>query len=380
MSEQSDLERTEPATPKRLEKAREEGQVARSQELTTFALLMVAAAGLVFLGADLMDKLLRIMKVGMQLERELAFQPDLMLTRFYELALEGLIAIAPLLLLLIIVAFFAPMLLSGWMISAKALMPKFDRINPIAGFGRIFSMRSLVELVKAIAKTIVIGGVAALIIWHNKEEVMALLTVPVDSGISQTGEYLAMSFLLTTGAMALIAVIDVPFQIWDHAKQQRMTKEEVRKEQKEDEGDPFIKARIRGLQREAARRRMMAEIPNADVIVTNPTHYAVALKYKSETMRAPTVVAKGVHLLAARIRELAEEHRIPILEAPPLARALYYHAELESEIPEKLYTAVAEVLAYVFQLRRYNEYGGNAPVPPADVPVPDGLDQPGHAV
>ncbi len=380
MSEQSDLERTEPATPKRLEKAREEGQVARSQELTTFALLMVAAAGLVFLGADLMDKLLRIMKVGMQLERELAFQPDLMLTRFYELALEGLIAIAPLLLLLIIVAFFAPMLLSGWMISAKALMPKFDRINPIAGFGRLFSMRSLVELVKAIAKTIVIGGVAALIIWHNKEEVMALLTVPVDSGISQTGEYLAMSFLLTVGAMALIAVIDVPFQIWDHAKQQRMTKEEVRKEQKEDEGDPFIKARIRGLQREAARRRMMAEIPNADVIVTNPTHYAVALKYKSETMRAPTVVAKGVHLLAARIRELAEEHRIPILEAPPLARALYYHAELESEIPEKLYTAVAEVLAYVFQLRRYNEYGGNAPVPPADVPVPDGLDQPGHAV
>lgn len=380
MSEQSDLERTEPATPKRLEKAREEGQVARSQELTTFALLMVAAAGLVFLGADLMDKLLRIMKVGMQLERELAFQPDLMLIRFYELALEGLIAIAPLLFLLIIVAFFAPMLLSGWMISAKALMPKFDRINPIAGFGRIFSMRSLVELVKAIAKTIVIGGVAALIIWHNKEEVMALLTVPVDSGISQTGEYLAMSFLLTVGAMALIAVIDVPFQIWDHAKQQRMTKEEVRKEQKEDEGDPFIKARIRGLQREAARRRMMAEIPNADVIVTNPTHYAVALKYKSETMRAPTVVAKGVHLLAARIRELAEEHRIPILEAPPLARALYYHAELESEIPEKLYTAVAEVLAYVFQLRRYNEYGGNAPVPPADVPVPDGLDQPGHAV
>jgi len=380
MSEESDLERTEPATPKRIEKAREEGQVARSQELTTFALLMVAAAGLVFLGADLMDKLLRIMKAGMQVERELAFQPDLMLTRFYELALEGLIAIAPLLLLLIIVAFFAPMLLSGWMISAKALMPKFDRINPIKGFGRLFSMRSLVELVKAIAKTIVIGGVAALIIWNNKEEVMALLTVPVDSGISQTGEYLAMSFLLTVGAMALIVLIDVPFQIWDHAKQQRMTKEEVRKEQKEDEGDPFVKARIRGLQREAARRRMMAEIPNADVIVTNPTHYAVALKYKSETMRAPTVVAKGVHLLAARIREMAEEHRVPILEAPPLARALYYHAELESEIPEKLYTAVAEVLAYVFQLRRYDEYGGNAPVPPADVPVPDGLDQPGHAV
>ncbi|TXI19743.1 MAG: flagellar type III secretion system protein FlhB [Nitrosomonas sp.] len=379
MAEESDLERTEPATPKRLQKAREEGQVARSQELTTFALLMVAAAGLLFLGSAVMEKLIKIMQAGMQLERELAFQPDLMLTRFYDLAFEGLIAIAPMLLLLIIVAFFSPMLLSGWMISAKALTPKFDRINPIKGFGRIFSMHSLIELVKAIAKTIVIGGVAALMIWHNKDEVMALLTVPVDAGIGRTGEYLAMSFLLIIGAMVLIVVIDVPFQIWQHAKQLRMTKEEVRREHKEDEGDPFVKARIRGLQREAARRRMMAEIPKADVIVTNPTHYAVALKYKSETMRAPAVVAKGVHLLAARIREVANEHHIPILEAPPLARALYYHAELESEIPEKLYTAVAEVLAYVFQLRRYNEYGGEYPQAPVDVPVPDGLDQPKHA-
>ncbi len=253
-------------------------------------------------------------------------------------------------------------------------MPKFDRINPIKGLGRIFSVNSLIELVKAILKTVVIGSVAALVIWHNKESVMALLTVPVHVGISHTGDFLVMSFLLTIGAMILIVVIDVPYKIWEHAKQLRMTKEEIRKESKDSEGDPFVKARIRGLQREAARRRMMSEIPKADVIVTNPTHYAVALRYKSETMRAPTVVAKGVHLLAARIRELAEEHRIPILEAPPLARALYHHAELESEIPEKLYTAVAEVLAYVFQLRRYNEYGGAAPKPPVDVPVPAELD------
>lgn len=381
MSEESDLERTEPATPKRIQKARdEEGQVARSQELTTFTLLMAAAAGLLFMGAGLMDQLLKIMKAGMQLDRDLAFQPDLMLNRLYELAFEALLAMAPLLFLLIIVAFFAPMLLSGWLISSKALMPKFDRINPIKGIGRMFSMRSLIELAKAIVKTIVIGGVATLVIWQNKEAVMSLLTIPIDSGISRMGEYLAMSFLLTSGAMLLIVAMDVPFQIWEHAKQLRMTKEEIRKEVKEDEGDPYVKARIRGLQREAARRRMMAEIPKADVIVTNPTHYAVALRYKGETMRAPIVVAKGVYLLAARIREVADEHRIPILEAPPLARALYYHAELESEIPEKLYTAVAEVLAYVFQLKRYNEFGGNAPIPPVDVPVPDELDQVKHAV
>ncbi len=380
MSDESDLERTEEATPRRLEKAREEGQVPRSQELTTFAVLMVAATGILFLGAGLMESLLHIVKAGIQMERELAFQPDLMINRFYELALEGLIAIAPILLLLIIVALFAPMLMSGGLVSTKLLMPDFNRINPIKGLSRMFSVRSLVELVKAIAKAVIIGGVAAMVIWQNKEEVMALLTVPVDIAISRAGDFLSMSFLLITGAMVLIVGIDVPFQIWEHAKQMRMSKEDIRKEYKESEGDPMVKGRIRSLQREAARRRMMAEIPNADVIVTNPTHYAVALKYKSNSMRAPKVVAKGVHLLAARIRELGEEHRIPILEAPPLARALYYHAELESEIPEKLYTAVAEVLAYIFQLKRYQEFGGDYPHVPVDLSVPEGMDQPKHAV
>jgi flagellar biosynthetic protein FlhB len=380
MSEESDLERTEEATSQRLQKAREEGQVVRSQELTTFVLLMAAGAGLLFMGPGLMEKLLQIMKAGMQLDRDLAFQPDLMLNRLYELSFEGLIAMGPILLLLIIVAFCAPMLLSGWLVSSKALIPDFNRINPIKGIGRIFSMRSLVELAKAIAKAVVIGGVATLVIWQNKDAVMGLLILSIDTGINHTADLLSMSFLLIVAAMILIVAIDVPFQIWEHAKQLRMTKEEIRKESKENEGDPMVKGRIRALQREAARRRMMSEIPNADVIVTNPTHYAVALRYKSESMRAPTVVAKGVHLLAARIREVAEEHRIPILEAPPLARALYYHVELESEIPEKLYAAVAEVLAYVFQLKRYKEYGGESPKPPVDVSVPDGLDQAKHAV
>lgn len=380
MSEESDLERTEEATPRRLEKAREEGQVARSMELTSFALLMTAAVGLLLLGSGLMDKLLKIMKVGMQIEREFAFQPELMLPRLYALTIEGLIAMAPLLLVLSIVAFCAPMLLSGWMVSAKAATPNFGRLNPIKGIARIFSMHSLVELIKAVLKTVVIGTVAALVMWLNKETVMGLLTVPVDMGIHRTGDFLVMCFLLTIGAMVIIVGVDVPFQLWQHAKQLRMTKEEVRREHKESEGDPFVKARIRGLQREAARRRMMSEIPKADVIVTNPTHYAVALRYQSGSMRAPKVVAKGVHLLAARIREIAQEHRIPILEAPPLARALYYHAELESEIPEKLYIAVAEVLAYVYQLKRYHEYGGEAPEPPVALPVPAEMDHMEHAV
>ena len=373
MAEDSDMEKTEEATPQRIQKAREEGQVARSQELTTFTLLLTAAAGLVFMGNNLIENLLAIMREGIQMERALVFHTDLMINRFYQLALEGLWSLAPLLVLLIVAAFFAPMLLSGWLFSSKALIPDFKRLNPLTGFGRIFSVHGLTELFKAIAKTVVVGSVATLVIWGNKEAVLALIAIPVNSGITRTGELLVLSFLLITGAMILIVAIDVPFQLWSHAKKLRMTKEEIRRESKESEGDPLVKGRIRSLQREAARRRMMSEVPEADVIVTNPTHYAVALRYKSNSMRAPKVIAKGVHLLAVRIRELGEEHRVPILEAPPLARALYHHADLDAEIPEKLYTAVAEIMAYVFQLKRYQDYGGDLPEPPGEITVPQEL-------
>ncbi len=374
MSEDSDLEKNEEATPKRREKAREDGQVARSQELTTFTLLMAAAAGILFMGGTLMEKLSSIMSSGLQIDRKLVFQTDLMLNRLYELAFEALLALGPFLLLLLVVAFFAPMLMSGWLFSSKALIPDFKKLNPIKGLARIFSVRGLTELLKAVSKALIVGTVGTLVIWNNKEAVLSLIKVPVDLGITLTGELLSISFLFVVAAMIFIVAIDVPFQLWDHAKKIRMSKEEIRKESKETEGDPLVKGRIRALQREAARRRMMSEVPEADVIVTNPTHYAIALRYKSDSMRAPTVVAKGVHLLAARIRELAEEHRVPILEAPPLARALYHHAELDSEIPETLYTAVAEILAYVFQLKRYQEYGGDAPQPLGEIPIPDGLD------
>ena len=376
MADDSDLEKTEQATPLRIQKAREEGQVARSQELTTFTLLLTAAAGMIFMGNHLMNDLLIIMQEGMRMERELAFQPDLMVNRFYELAIEGLWALVPLLILLTVAAFFAPMLLSGWLISSKALVPDFKRLNPATGFGRIFSMHGLTELFKAIAKTIVVGGVATLVIWSNKESVLSLIAIPVDSGITRTGELLVLSFLFIVAAMILIVAIDVPFQLWSHAKKLRMTKEEIKREVKESEGDPLVKGRIRSLQREAARRRMMSAVPEADVIVTNPTHYSVALRYKGNSMRAPVVVAKGVHLLAARIRELGEAHRVPILEAPPLARALYHHTDLDQEIPEKLYTAVAEVLAYVFQLKRYQDFGGDMPEPLGVIPVPQELEVP----
>ena len=238
----------------------------------------------------------------------------------------------------------------------------------------MFSLHSLVELCKALLKAALIGGTGAWTVWHHKEAVLSLIAAPLAGSAGHMGELVVMSFLAIAGTMVLIAGVDVPFKLWDHHRKLKMTKEEVRQENKETEGDPQVKGRIRAQQRDMARKRMMAEVPKADVIVTNPTHYSVALKYEDGKMRAPRVVAKGSHLLALKIREIAQQHHVPLLEAPPLARALYHHAELGDEIPQTLYNAVAEVLAYVYQLRRHREYGGKAPSLPDALEVPAELD------
>jgi flagellar biosynthetic protein FlhB len=314
------------------------------------------------------------LRTGLTLDRALAFNTQLIIPRLYDLTWDALITFSPVLLAVMIAAAFSPLLLNGWLFSMEALQPQFSRMNPVAGIARMFSTYSLVELSKAIGKSILIGGVAIWVIWHNKDVVMSLSTLSIDAAIPQLGHLVGASFMAIVGAMLLIVMIDVPFQLWDHNKKLMMTKEELRQEAKETEGDPMVKGRIRGLQREAARRRMMAAIPTADVVVTNPTHYAVALKYSDRGMNAPVVVAKGSHLLALRIREIAEENHVPIMEAPPLARALHKHTELGESIPEALYAAVAEVLAYVYQLRRYEKQGGARPQEPNELPVPAELD------
>ncbi len=374
MAEDSGLERTEPASARRREQAREEGQVARSRELSTLALLLTAGGGLWFMGSGLTERLSGMMRQGMQLDRALAFNTDLMLERLRDTSTDVLLAFSPLLLLLLLAGIGSALLLNGWLFSVKPLMPDFGRLDPLKGLARIVSSHGLVEMAKAVAKTVLVGGVAAWVIWHNSDAVLALAAEPLLAGMSHMTQLLGRSFLIMAGSMALIVAVDIPLQLWDNEKKLRMTREEVRQENKETEGDPQVKAHIRSQQREMARRRMMAEIPKADVVVTNPTHYAVALQYQEGAMRAPRVVAKGAHLLAARIRALAEEHRVPVMEAPPLARALYRHAELGDEIPAALYTAVAEVLAYVYQLRRHREDNGPMPRQPALAPLPAGLD------
>ena len=374
MSEESDLEKTEPASPRKLEKSREEGQIPRSPELSTFAVLIAAGCGLWVMGGHLTTQLSTLMKDGMKVPRDAGFDSSLLLDRLFDQSLDALFAFSPFFILMFLVAIAAPMLISGWLFSWNSLAPKFNRLNPISGVGRMFSLNSLIELAKALLKAALIGGAGVWTIWHNKEAVLSLIAAPLAVGAGHMGNLIITSFLAIAGTMVLIAAVDVPFKLWDHYRKLKMTKEEVRQENKETDGDPQMKARIRAKQREAARKRMMAEIPKADVIVTNPTHYSVALKYEDGKMRAPRVVAKGSHLLALKIREIGQQHNIPLLEAPPLARALYHHAELGDEIPQTLYNAVAEVLAYVYQLRRHRAYGGKAPHLPDVLEVPAELD------
>jgi len=385
MAEDSDLEKTEQPSERRLEQAREKGQVARSRELSTFTVLLAGGATMWFMGSSFTQQLTKLLRDGLSFKQEQAFNPALMIPRLYDMSLEILLAFSPLLIAMLLAALFSPLLLNGWLFSTESLQPQFSRLNPLSGIARMFSMNSLVELVKAVAKSVVVGGVAAWVIWHNKDAVMALSSQSLSAAIPQMGHLIGASFMAVVGAMLLIVLVDVPFQLWEHNKQLMMTKEEVRQEAKETEGDPMVKGRIRSMQREAARRRMMAAIPTADVVVTNPTHYAVALKYgdmpvdkrggrKNQAMHAPVVVAKGSDVLALRIREIAKEHNVPILEAPPLARALHKHTELGETIPEALYTAVAEVLAYVYQLKRYQQQGGSRPHEPEALPVPVALD------
>ncbi len=372
--EDSDLEKTESPSQRRLDQAREEGQVARSRELSTFAVLIAGGAGIWLMGSALSQQLISLIREGLTLDTVLAFHSELLLPRLHDLSMATLLAFLPLLGLLLLVAMFSPLLLNGWLFTLKPLQPNLSKLNPLSGIGRMFSSNSLMELAKAIAKSLVVGGVGAWVIWHNKQSVLMLVSEPLAFAIPHLGSLVWGSFAAIMGGMLLIVAIDVPFQLWEHNKNLMMTKEEVRQESKETEGDPQVKGRIRSLQREEARRRMMAAIPTADVVVTNPTHYAVALKYSDKGMRAPVVVAKGSNLLALRIREIAEENHVPIWKPRHWLVPCINIPNLGECIPEALYTAVAEVLAYVYQLRRYQKQGGVQPKAPETLLVPVSLD------
>ncbi|NVI81136.1 flagellar biosynthesis protein FlhB [Janthinobacterium sp. BJB401] len=374
MSEDSDAEKTEAASPKRLEQAREEGDVPRSREVATFTVLMASGCCLWFAGDAIVGRLTAVMVSGLTLDREQILNPDAMMLRIgYDVG-SVLLTCLPYALAIMLVALASPVLVGGWLFSSKAFTPNFGKLNPIRGLGNMFSKNALVELLKAIAKTLVVGVVAWMVMQHQKDAVLGLSVESLRAGSAHLISLLITAFLLIVGALGLIAAIDGPYQMWHYANKMKMSLQEVKQESKESDGNPQIKAKIRQMQHEMSRRRMMADVPKADVVVTNPTHYAVALKYGENSRGAPQVVAKGIDEVAAKIRELAGEHKVAILEAPALARALYQHTDIGDEIPEALYGAVAEVLAYVFQLRSYGKGQGERPDKPKKLDVPPELD------
>jgi flagellar biosynthetic protein FlhB len=374
MSDESDLEKTEEASEKRVEKAREDGDVPRSKELGTCMLLLAAGFSFMMLGGKMGSALIQYFTDAFRFNRDTALNSNLMLTQLADHTSVALLAFVPLGVILFGVAMSSPILIGGWNFNTNALIPKFDRLNPIRGAGNIISVNALVELVKAILKSLVVGTIAYLVIVADFPAILSLSTTPLDIGMSELSKLLTHSFLMIVGGLVLIAAIDVPYQLKHYSNKLKMTKEEARQESKETNGNPEVKGRIRQQQREMARRRMMSEIPKADVIITNPTHYAVAIKYAEGGNGAPRVVAKGSDVLALKIREIAKDHKIPTLESPKLARALFAHTELGNEIPEALYSAVAEILAFVYQLRHFKQQGGAFPTFPSNVPVPDALD------
>ena len=374
MAEDSDVEKTEPASGRRIEQARSEGQVPQSKDLSTFLVLITGTAALWVTGAWIDQRLSTVLSHGLSFGHTEAFDPAAMGKSLQNLSSDAIIGLLPLFLALILGAIAGPFAMGSVTFNVSALEPKFSRLNPMNGITRVFSWNGLAELLKSLLKVSIVGLVVWWVVRQHQDQLFSLFGTSLRTGLATFVDLIFFTTLMIVAGMALVAALDVPFQLWQYHEKLKMTKEEVRQESKEQEGDPHVKGRIRRMQREMARKRMMAEVPNADVVVTNPTHFAVALKYDSSSMGAPRVVAKGINLVAARIRDLATENGVPLVEAPPLARALYRHTEPGDEIPTALYTVVAEVMAYVYQLNQFMSRGGTPPKAPKDLAVPDGLD------
>ena len=357
-------ERTEQATPKRLEEARKKGQVPRSSELSTAAVCIAAAVAIYSLGRMAAGQFADFMQDSLSLAPAAVMSEDAIWPALTTAGARALWIILPILGATFLAALAAPIAIGGWNFSVGALVPQFSRLNPAAGLGRMFSTRGMVELGKGLAKVGVIGVIAWVLLKGLTPELMGLTREPLGQAIGHSAALAGYSLLVLVCGLAVIAAVDVPYQLWQHAKDLRMTREEVKEEYKESEGSPETRGRIREAQRALARGRMLQDVPKADVVITNPTHYAVALRYEENKNRAPIVVAKGTELLAAKIREIAAENNVPIVPAPPLARALYKSVELGREVPAALYVTVAQVLTYVYQLRAARERGATPPPPP----------------
>jgi flagellar biosynthetic protein FlhB len=347
-------ERTEEPSQKRLKDARERGQVPRSRELTNFATMIGGSATLVAIGGALAARMSQVMRNGLSIDPARLHDTDGMMTALGEACTGALAVLLPVFGVLIGLVVLASVILGGWNFSTQAMAPDFSRLSPLAGLKRLFGLRGASELGKALLKCAVVGAVCAGVVSWTFRDVMALAHMEPRAAIGRGAGLLGWSFVWLSASLALVALVDVPLQLFQFKLALRMTRQELRDEVKESDGRPETKQRIRQMQQTLARRRMMHKVPAADVVIVNPTHFAVALKYDPKTMRAPRVLAKGADLVAANIRRIAEEHRVPVFESPKLARALYRSTDLNKEIPAGLYVAVAQVLSYIFRVRNLN--------------------------
>ncbi|MDN3518293.1 flagellar biosynthesis protein FlhB [Aquisalimonas lutea] len=363
-SSEDGQEKTEEPTPKRQQDAKEKGQVPRSKELNTTMVMVLGAGGLLVFGNYMVGQINELFHVTFGMDRQDAFDPDAPFHMLHEAFWIGIKAVAPFALVMLVAALLTPALMGGWTFTASGMAPKLEKMSPLKGLKRMFGVNALVELGKSIAKVLVVFGVAMLLFWAMQDRIAAMTRESLQQGLMHGATLFFWAFFALAAALIIVAAVDIPYQIWDHTQKLKMTHQEVKDENKETQGKPEVKSKIRQLQNQIAQGRMMENVPKADVVVTNPTRYAIALRYDQSRMRAPQVVAKGTDVLAARIREIADDNGIPLFEAPPLARALYHTTELEQEIPAGLYLSVAQVLAYIYQLQAARRTGGQQPERP----------------
>lgn len=349
----SSAEKSQEPTQKRLDSAREEGNIARSRELNTTAILLGGTGAVIAFGGGLAVALTQVMEANFVIDRVHLFDTAAMLSHLGSSFMTGFAALFPIFAILLALAFLAPIALGGWNFSMKSVAPKANRLSPLSGLGRMFGSNAVVELFKAIGKVVLVAALALLILYINTNSILSVQHESVLPAMTDSVELIAWSVLWMSCAMIVISMIDIPFQIHQHAQKLRMTMQQVKDEMKDSEGRPEVKQRIRQLQYEMSQNRMMADVPEADVIITNPEHYAVALRYDQSKEDAPVMLAKGADFVAQKIREIAQEHNIPIVSSPPLARAIFFNTKVGEEIPDGLYIAVAQVLAYLHQLKQF---------------------------
>lgn len=364
MSEESDQEKTEQPSEKRLQDARDEGDIPRSRDLSGAMVVLAGVAALLSSSERILEHVRRLYGLGLHYSRVALFSDDLPARVLGQALREALLLFAPVAAATLVAVFAAPLLVGGIHFSGQALQPKLSRLDPVAGLGRVFSMRGMVELGKALLKLLLIGGALGALMVHWQGEMQSLGRGDVMANIMRAMSLLGKAGLWFAALLMVVGVVDAIYQKFDYQRRMRMTKQQIKDESKESEGNPELKSRVRQMQHQMSKRRMMEDLPQAHVVITNPTHFAVAIRYDEGRETAPRVIAKGRGELALRIRQGAQEHGVPTVESPPLARALYATTQLGREIPVPLYVAVAQILAYVYQLKRAAEQGQEAPPPP----------------